>query len=283
MSAKVGDRPFADQIGVITGGASGIGAGTARALAYLGMNVVIVDIDGDGALEVAGAISRETGVTATARSVDVVSTAAIEEMAGEITSTLGPVRLVFNNAGVMPMGPILENSIDDWRWLFDVNVIGVVNVINAFVPRMLDHGLASRIANTASMAAFASSDAFPSYAASKQAVLGLTEALRTELEGTNVAVSVVCPGAVNTGIGLSERTRPARYGPPSGRAIPVGPEQEKAALQLIEPDEAGRRVVDGMLSEEFWIFTHPEWTRKIRSRFDDAYEAAQRILLRQRA
>jgi len=283
MSSTVGDRRLAGQVGVVTGGASGIGAGTARALARLGMTVVIVDIDGEGAREVAGTISQETGVSATARAVDVVSTAAIEEMASEITSTLGPVRLVFNNAGVMPMGPILENSIDDWRWLFDVNVIGVVNVINSFVPRMLDHGLASRIANTASMAAFAPSDAFPSYAASKQAVLGLTEALRIELEGTNVAVSVVCPGAVNTGIGLSERNRPARYGPPSGRAIPVGPEQEKAALQLIEPDEAGRRVVDGLLSEEFWIFTHPEWTRKMRSRFDDAYEAGQRTLLRQQA
>lgn len=187
--------------------------------------------------------------------------------------------MVFNNAGVMPMGPILHNSVDDWRWLFDVNVIGVVNVITAFVPRMLGRGLPARIVNTASMAVFAPSGAFPSYAASKQAVLGLTESLRDELDGTNVRVSVVCRGAVNTAIGQSERNRPARYGPPSGRPIPAGPEQEKAALQMIEPDEAGRRIVQGLI-DEFWIFTHPASARRIRSRFDDAYDAAQRTLSR---
>jgi len=271
-------RPFAGQVGVITGGASGIGAATARALARLGMNTAIADIDYAGALRVAETISGEAGTTATACELDVVDSEGVAEFAGATSATLGPVQLVFNNAGVMPTGPILANSIDDWRWLFDVNVIGVVNVINAFVPRMLDHRLPARIVNTASMAAFAPSDAFPSYAASKQAVLGLTEALRMELQATNVKVSVVCPGAVNTGIGSSERNRPARYGPASGRPIPVGPEQEKASLQLIEPDEAARRIVRGLLADEFWIFTHPEWARKIRSRFDEAYDAAQRTM-----
>ncbi|MGD9792025.1 MAG: SDR family NAD(P)-dependent oxidoreductase [Acidimicrobiia bacterium] len=280
MSTPSVDRPLAGQIGVVTGGAGGIGAGTTRALAELGMRVVIVDIDADLATHTAQQISEDTGIDVTSRHVDVVDSDAMSALAADITNNLGPVRLLYNNAGVMPMGPILENCVDDWRWLFDVNLIGVANGITAFAPRMLAHGLPSRLLTTASMAAFAPNDAFPIYTASKQAVLGVIEALRMELEGTNIAVSVVCPGAVNTGIGLSERNRPARYGPASGRAVPVGAEQEKARLQLIEGDEAGRRIVREMMADEFWIFTHPEWARKIRSRFDDAYEAAQRALQR---
>jgi len=274
------DSLLPGHVAVVTGGASGIGAGTVRALAARGMAVAVADIDIDGAQAVADAVANEHRSMTLAMEVDVVETDSVERLAESVADALGPVHLLFNNAGVMPVGPLLENTIDDWRWLFDVNVIGVVNGINAFVPRMLAHGQPSRVVNTASMAAFGPSEAFPSYAASKQAALGLTESLRLELEGTTVRVSVVCPGAVNTEIAQSERNRQARYGPPSGRTMPIGPEQEKAARQLIEPDEAGRRIVEGILADEFWIFTHPEWTRKIRSRFDEAVDAAQRAIRR---
>lgn len=273
-------RPLAGQLAVVTGGAGGIGLGTARALATLGVRTVLADIDGDSARAAANAIKADFDVLAVAAVIDVADTDAMLCLAEDVDVRHGPVHLLFNNAGVMPYGPILQHSVSDWRWLFDVNVIGVVNGINAFVPRMLAHGEPCRVANTASMAAFAPSDAFPSYAASKQAVLGLTEALRNELKDTAVSVSVVCPGAVNTKIGLSERNRQQRYGPPSARSMPSGPEQDKAALQMIDPAEAGRRIVAGFQRDDFWIFTHPEWTRRIVTRFNEAYDAGQAAVAR---
>jgi short-subunit dehydrogenase len=126
------------------------------------------------------------------------------------------------------------------------------------------------------MAAFAPSEVLSAYAASKQAVLGLTESLRLELDGTTVAVSVLCPGAVDTEIAQSERNRQPRYGRASGRAISSTTELEKAAAQLIDPDEAGRRVLAGIENDEFWLFTHPSWARRITTRFDEAAAAADR-------
>jgi NAD(P)-dependent dehydrogenase (short-subunit alcohol dehydrogenase family) len=274
------DRTLAGGLAVVTGGASGIGRGTALALAAQGMRVVLADIDGEAVTRAAQEIQHRFGVAAHGVVADVVNADAMRALAADVAAREGDVHLLFNNAGVMAIGPVLQHSSRDWQWQFDVNVIGVANGLNAFVPGMVAHGQPCRVLNTASMAAFAPSADFPAYAASKQAVLGLTEALRDELAGTNVSVSVVCPGAVNTQIGHSERHRQPAYGPATGREVPSGPEQVKASLQLIEPEEAGRRIIDGVLHGEFWIFTHPEWTRRIRSRFDDAYDAAQRTLAR---
>jgi NAD(P)-dependent dehydrogenase (short-subunit alcohol dehydrogenase family) len=265
-------------IAVVTGGAGGIGLGIARALAERGTHLVIADIDGAAAHEAAASLTSAHGVEAEAHEVDVSDPAAVEELAASIDRAVGPVQLLFNNAGVMPVGTLLEHSADDWRWVFDVNVLGVVNGLTAFVPRMLAHGEPCRVVNTASMAAFGPTESLSAYVASKQAVLGLTESLAIELEGTNVAVSVVCPGAVDTEIAQSERNRQQRYGAPSGRCMPIGPEQEKAALQLIHPDEAGRRIVAGVEAGEFWIFTHPEWCRRLPSRFADAHAASLRTI-----
>jgi len=265
-------------IAVISGGAGGIGLGIARALAARGTRLVIADIDGDAAQQAAASLAGTPGVEAEGRQVDVADPAAVDEMAASIDAEVGPVHLLFNNAGVMPVGTLLEHSADDWRWVLDVNVLGVANALRAFVPRMLAHGQPCRVVNTASMAAFGPSESLSAYVASKQAVLGLTESLALELDGTNVAVSVVCPGAVDTEIAQSERNRQPRYGAASGRRMPIGLEQEKAALQLISPDEAGRRIVTGVDAGEFWIFTHPEWCRRLPSRFADAYAASLRTI-----
>jgi len=239
---------------------------------------VLADIDGDAARVAAASLAAEHGVEVEAREVDVTDPVAVDDLAASIDADVAPVHLLFNNAGVMPVGTLLEHSADDWRWVFDVNVLGVANGLRAFVPRMLAHGQPCRVVNTASMAAFGPSESLAAYVASKQAVLGLTESLALELQGTNVAVSVVCPGAVDTEIAQSERNRQARYGAASGRRMPIGPEQEKAALQLINPDEAGRRVVAGVDAGEFWIFTHPEWCRRLPTRFADAHAASLRTI-----
>ncbi|HVV30831.1 MAG TPA: SDR family NAD(P)-dependent oxidoreductase [Mycobacteriales bacterium] len=262
------------QTAVVTGAASGIGAGAAEAFAAAGMAVVIADIEFPAAEVVAKRLADRYGAATLAVGVDVADPSSVQALAERSWADFGDVHLLFNNAGVMPVGPLLQTSLDDWRWLVEVNLYGVLNGVSAFVPRMLERGIPARVVNTASMASFAPSSTVAAYAASKQAVLGVSESLRMELEGTPVRVSVVCPGAVDTEIAQSERNRHLRFGAPNGRVIPESPDTVKARAQLISPSQAGRVILDGIDRDEFWIFTHPTWARKIRTRFDEAANVA---------
>ena len=277
------DGPLAGKVAVVTGGGSGIGAGMVEAFAGAGMAVVVADIELDAAESVATRVASTFGVDTAAVQVDVADADAVERLATTAWNGFGSVHLVCNNAGVMPVGKVLETSVAEWRWLYEVNVLGVVHGITSFVPRLLTQAQPARVVNTASMAAFAPSDTVGAYASSKQAVLGITEALRMELAGTPVRVSVVCPGAVASRITESERNRPSRHGSASGRVIPPSADTAKAATQVIDGSEAGRRVLAGILADEFWIFTHPTWARRITTRFDEAAEAAARTIERSAA
>jgi NAD(P)-dependent dehydrogenase (short-subunit alcohol dehydrogenase family) len=275
-----GAQELAGKVAVVTGGGSGLGAGMVEAFASMGMSTVVADIELRAAESVAARTAAMFGVETSATEVDVADAEAVEQLAAFAWDRHGSVHLVCNNAGVMPVGGLLEMSVAEWRWLYEVNVLGVVHGIAAFVPRLLAQAQPARVVNTASMAAFAPSDTVGAYASSKQAVLGITEALRMELADTHVRVSVVCPGAVASRITESERNRPERHGPASGRVIPESVDTEKAAAQRIDATEAGRRVLEAILADEFWIFTHPSWARRITSRFDEAAAAATRTIER---
>jgi NAD(P)-dependent dehydrogenase (short-subunit alcohol dehydrogenase family) len=274
-------RDLAGKVAVITGGGSGIGAGLAQAFAEAGMSVLIADIELEAATSVAADLESRFAVRAMAVALDVAQPDSVEALAAQIYEAFGAVHLLCNNAGVMPVGPLLDMTIAEWRWLYDVNVFGVVNGIHAFVPRMLRSGQPGHVVNTASMASFSPSTTVAAYASSKHAVLALTESLRAELAGTTVGVSALCPGAVDTRIADSERNRPADSGPPSGRVIPQSIDTEKAAAQSMQPIEVGRIVRDGISAGDFWIFTHPSWARQITTRFDEAATAARATLHRQ--
>jgi NAD(P)-dependent dehydrogenase (short-subunit alcohol dehydrogenase family) len=242
------------KVAVITGGGSGIGAGMARALAEAGMSVVVADIEQDAAHAVASHLETHYGVPAVPFAVDVSNSESVEDLAAHSYEVFGNVHVLCNNAGVMPVGPILGMTVGEWRWLYDVNVLGVVNGIYAFVPRMLEASEAGHVVNTASMASFSPSPTVPAYASSKQAVLGITESLRDELAATTVVVSVLCPGSVATRISDSERNRPIGSGPATGRGIPRSPDTDKASAQALQPIDVGRIVREGILSDQFWIF-----------------------------
>jgi NAD(P)-dependent dehydrogenase (short-subunit alcohol dehydrogenase family) len=271
---------LAGKVAVVTGGGSGLGAGMVEAFAGAGMATVVADIEVAAAESVARRVASTFGVEAAAVQVDVSDPDAVDRLADAAWDRFGSVHLVCNNAGVMPVGRLLETTVSEWRWLYDVNVLGVVHGIASFVPRLLAQGEPARVVNTASMAAFAPSDTVGAYASSKQAVLGITEALRMELADTPVRVSVVCPGAVESRITESERNRPSQYGSASGRVIPESVDTAKAAAQRIDASEAGRRVLAGVVADEFWIFTHPTWARRITTRFDEAAAAAARTIER---
>ena len=262
---------------IVTGAASGIGLGIARSLAKAGANVVLADIEAT-ALERAQSEVAAFGVRAHARRLDVSDRDAVRAAAAEFESLLGKVHLVFNNAGVELGGRTLESVEDrEWDWIIGVNVLGVINGIRHFLPLVRWHGEGGHVVNTASIGGFQVNREYRlgPYSMTKFAVVALSEALEQDLEGTNIGVSVLCPGAVNTRIGESARNRPERFG---------GPYEQKrndklaaALAQGLSGDEVGERVLRGMREGEFYIFTHREPKAMLEARFARILSAFDRV------
>lgn len=187
-------KTFQNTIAVVTGAGSGIGRAIALRLSQEGAVVHCVDRD----LASARAVATECAKGA-AHQVDVTDFAAVQTLADQIFAA-GPVDILINNAGIAHSGKILDSEVDDWRRLLDVNVMGVVHGIHAFLPRMLDQATPAHIVNTASGAGLFASPGIGPYCASKHAVVGLSQVLAAELHDTTVDVTILCPGIVNTAI-----------------------------------------------------------------------------------
>jgi NAD(P)-dependent dehydrogenase (short-subunit alcohol dehydrogenase family) len=187
------------KVAVITGGGSGIGAALSKACAAEGMQVVVVDVDEERAAKVAAELPDGKAV---ARAVDVSNADAVQALADFAFDTYGAVHLLCNNAGISPTGRIWDFTDEDWQKLLGVNIRGVANGIRAFVPRLIEQG-EGHILNTGSGASFVATPRLGPYCATKHAIVGLSEGLRFELEGTGIGVSVLVPAGVNTNIGDS--------------------------------------------------------------------------------
>ncbi|MFZ9626599.1 MAG: SDR family NAD(P)-dependent oxidoreductase, partial [Burkholderiaceae bacterium] len=201
---------FADRVAVITGAASGFGLAFAQRAALLGMRLVLADVEA-APLERAAAQLVATGANVRAFQTDVSNAEQMAQLADRAFSEFGAVHLLFNNAGVAPVGLIWEQSAADWQWVLGVNVMGVANGLRSFVPRMLEQNDDSHIVNTASVAGFISPTTMGLYSASKHAVVTISETLHHDLRavGSSIGVTVLCPAFVPTGIAQSERNRPA--------------------------------------------------------------------------
>ncbi|CAN5122389.1 SDR family NAD(P)-dependent oxidoreductase [soil metagenome] len=187
-------KTFQNATAVITGAGSGIGRAIALQLSREGAVVHCVDRN----LTNATAVAAECG-TGVAHQVDVTDVAAVQALADQIFAT-GPVDVLINNAGIAHSGKIIDSEVDDWRRLLDVNVMGVVHGLHAFLPRMLAQKTPAHIVNTASGAGLFASPGIGPYCASKHAVVGLSSVLAAELHGTSIEVTILCPGIVNTPI-----------------------------------------------------------------------------------
>ena len=192
---------------VVTGGASGIGLGIAGALTGAGMRVAIADVE-DTALERARASLAGSAGDVLAVRVDVTDREALAAAADRVEEAFGTVHVLCNNAGVLVGGSIDEMAYADWDWVLGVNVRGVINGLQTFLPRIAAHGEGGHIVNTASLAGMSTARGMSVYTASKFAVVGLTEALRADLADSGIGVSVLCPGVVDTNIFESGRNRP---------------------------------------------------------------------------
>ncbi|MBK7950999.1 MAG: SDR family NAD(P)-dependent oxidoreductase [Deltaproteobacteria bacterium] len=244
------------KLAVVTGGASGIGEAMVEVFAEAGMAVVVADIEAQKAEAVAARYAKP-GVRCVGMGVDVASGDSVRALALRCERELGPVHVLCNNAGVLLMGPQADMIAGDWRWTFDVNVLGVAHGLEHFLPRMRAHsertGEQAHVVNTASVTGLRGSAGTFIYSATKAAVLSISESLRDELAGTPIGVSVVLPSDIRSQIVASQRNRPSE----TGRAYRQSVDPELAAKHGLSPREVGLRVRDAILRNQFYVFTMP--------------------------
>jgi NAD(P)-dependent dehydrogenase (short-subunit alcohol dehydrogenase family) len=262
------------KVAFITGGDSGIGLGIARACADAGMKVVIT-YRTKTHLDEAMTRLQDAGERVHAVNVDVTDRAALEKVAVETVEKFQKVHLLVNNAGVAVIGGLSKATYDDWDFGMSVNLNGVFNGIRTFLPRMQAHGEGGHVVATSSLAGLLGHGPAGVYTASKFAVVGMMEALRAELDGTNIGVSIFCPGLVNTNIGDSNRNRPANLADAGFKPDPKMMAQMQEAMKRMrgpmqmpgmDPFEAGRRVLDGVRNNDLYILTTPEYEADFRAR-----------------
>src|SRR5882757_9743372 len=264
-------RQLAGKTAFVTGGASGIGLALGRAFAQAGMKVMLADIEADA---LAAAVKSLEHVRPGVRGVicDVADPSSVERAATASYEAFGNVHVVCNNAGVAAGGGIDNISLDNWRWVLDVNLMGVLHGIRSCLPHIRGHGEGGHIVNTASMAGMNAGLGFSPYGASKFAVVNMSEGLALRLRPLGIGVSVLCPSFVRTRIGESGRNRPERYGEaqPLDPASPAGMMVAEIARRLqagLDPAEVAARVLAAIREDELYVFTHPNVREEVDERF----------------
>ena len=242
---------------VITGGASGIGLATAIQFSKAGANLVLGDIE-DGPLRHQVKEMRSHGATVIGVHCDVAKESDVEALRDAALKEFGAVHVIFNNAGVAG-GSTIGTPKKVWDWVMSVNLDGVVNGMNAFIPLFLEQN-EGHVVNTASEAGLVGVAGMGPYNASKFAVVGISESLFHELANTgkNVHVSVLCPNFVRTRIFESERNMPKELA--SYAENPESQEIKTIAAALvnagIDAADVAKAVEDAVVNEKFWILTH---------------------------
>jgi 2-hydroxycyclohexanecarboxyl-CoA dehydrogenase len=250
----------------ITGGARGLGLGIARACAERGARLALADLSVEALAEARTALEGLAEVRTYA--FDVADRARFLEVADEVEADLGPVHALFNNAGVIDSVAPAAMRGELWDWMVGVNLNGVYNGVQAFVPRMIERGEGGYVVNTSSGAGLVSSSSGFAYHATKYAVVGLSESLRIELARHRISVSVVCPGAVATSIVRNTATlRPAEAEQHTSKITQILDMAHEALRDHgVDPDEAGRGVVDATLAGQPYIFTDDHMREPIQQR-----------------
>lgn len=252
-----------DKVAFITGAASGMGLGMARAFSAAGMKVMLADIQKE-ALDTAVAELKSQGRDVAGIVVDVTDRDSVFAAAQATVDTFGKVHVCINNAGVGASGSAEDTSERNWRWTIDVNMWGVVWGLQAFMPLIKEHGEGGHVVNTASMAGMFSWKELSAYNASKYAVVALSETAMAEHTDDNIGISVLCPGVVNTNLGTSARNRGADYGGSTDKKS----EQMVAMLKKgLNPDVVGEQVLEAIIDEQPYIFTDPSLRSWVENRF----------------
>lgn len=260
---------------VVTGGGSGIGMGLAKALAKEGAKVAVTDIILDNARKVAADIEAAGG-TAIALECDVCERGSIRAMKTAVDAAMGPVQLLFANAGATSFDPLMEMSDDDVDWILQVNLHGVMNTTRAFLPDMMA-GKEGHICATASMAGLLPGwvPAHTPYSAAKAGIIGMMMNLALELKPYNIHTTSYCPGGVATGMNEhNAKYRPARFGGPGEAPVHVGEvSAEVSKLAFFSPDAIAPMVLNAVRNNRPFVFDHPEQRVLFRETYSAVVEA----------
>ncbi len=260
---------------VVTGGGSGIGMGLARELARQGASVAVADIMLEKAQKVAAAI-QAAGGKAVAIQCDVCERDSIRRMKDEAEAALGPIQLVFANAGATSFDPLTEMSDDDVDWILQVNLHGVMNTTRAFLPGMIAAG-GGHICATASMAGLLPGwiPVHVPYSAAKAGIIGLMMNLALELKEHGIHTTSYCPGGVATGMKANNALyRPTKFGGPGEGEVHVGEESGKVtSLAFYTPEAIAPMVLDAVKNNRAFAFDHPEQRVHFRETYSAVVEA----------
>jgi len=258
------------RVAVITGGASGIGLATARALRARGASLVLADIE-QAPLDAATAELDAVGVLC-----DVSSRSSVEALADATYSAFGRADIVFNNAGVAVGGPTVEMTHADWEWLVAVNLWGPIHGIESFLPRMVEAAKANpgpargHLLFTASFAGLAPNVGLGPYCVTKYGVVAMAEVLHKELRADGIGVSVLCPMRVATNIGKSERNRQQNFGGPdevSHAVLDQDEGNEDLAGRVLPVDGVAEMVSASIFTDQLYILPHDEARTAVQRRF----------------
>jgi len=255
------------KVAFITGGASGMGLGMARAFGDAGMKLMLGDVD-KARLAQAEEEFKGKGVDVGTIVCDVSQREQLDAAADATVGRFGKVHVLCNNAGINVGGTYEELSQQDWDWVIAVNQQGVQYGISAFLPRIKAHGEGGHIMTTSSMAGLVNGGpGWAPYNASKFAAVAMSEVLYSELKGTGISVSVLCPGAVATNIIEAAKHRPTEYGSSGDKPVVAGDVEEFLA-QGLNPDIVGKLVLEAMRENQFYVFTDPRMIKALERRVD---------------
>ena len=276
---------FRDCVAVVTGGASGIGRSLAFALARQGAKLVIADLQLEPAQQVADELTA-LGAESIAVRCDISEVSDVEQLAGKTHEEFGGINLLCNIAGVTVVSKLHETTVEDFEWLFKVNVFGMFNTVRRFVPELqasAKRGEVAHIINASSGFGVAMPSMGPTlpsaYAGTKHAIVGFSDAMRTELADDGIGISVFCPGLVNTQTWNSKNFRQERFGGP----VPGTPDS-KARVEAWgqDPSETAAMIIDRVIRGDFYILPLDETARTtmdraISERYEELLKAVRAV------
>jgi NAD(P)-dependent dehydrogenase (short-subunit alcohol dehydrogenase family) len=275
-------KDFKGKVAVITGGASGIGFGLAKAFVKRGMKLVLADINKEALDKVSKEFS-DNNIEVMTVVTDVSDPEQVAHLADASYERYGHVDILCNNAGIGVGGPIRFLTQEDWNWTFGVNFYGVIYGIQSFINRMLNSREPCHIINTSSLAGLTPGDSGP-YSATKSAIIALSERLALECFNTNVSISVLCPAQVRSNIiENSENLSKMKSGlwqPKQEETNLFNPEFENAKKLIelgLDPEDMAEMVIKAIENDIFYIVTHPEFIPLIKSRFENIYEDTSKL------
>lgn len=265
-------------VAVVTGGASGFGLALVERCAVLGMDVVLLDLDGERASTEAARVAVDHGVRTLGLALDVTDAASVDDAAASVEERFGVVDLVVSNVGVQLFGAVEAFTDEEWGWLLDVNVIGSARVVRSFL-RLLRRANGGRLAFTTSSSILDPASRLGAYQASKFAVWGLAETLRLELADDGIGVTVILPSAM-----ITRHLETSEAAQPNHLRRPIANEGDFDAMIASNPDmtsmlttaeDAGIGVIEAIMADEPYVITHGDLTGAVMARAAKLSRAAE--------